>query len=520
MQEILPMNKQFTLFAIFILLLTEAYGQKFAIEWGPEIEFRGAPKIFDEYNGSAYAMRYYKGESYFEKYNIETLENEVSFPIDLKVPKSKAEMDIKRVYLNNGNITILATLFDKRARKHSMSSLVFNDQGEVLQDWTELVSFTVASKKVPGFIGVRYSSDEKQIYIIESRPDDETTDFRRTFYAYDLDLNLSWKKTIEIDYKEDQTGYSQFEFSNDGWIHILTTLRPESKKGMKTALKSDQDFRKRQLLSYNSQKDEFTEMDLDLDNKTIINSEFSLDSSNNIIFAGLYYNNLKEDYELTGAFYMRIIPGSIFPDIVTTNIFSDEFIHSFNGEEKSKKKHTISPNHHNLRMVPLANGKMILLTEYHYTTTYTTTGANGQSRTVTINHHENIMVLGFDQDGQMSSTNIIHKKSIESNFLWYGYGFFTTDDKIHVIIFDDYQNLLDNGKRLEGDAVNRMPAKHSICVIANIDSNCQVEYVKLYDLNELKVRLQLGNITKLDNNQFLIIDPSGKRSFRLGRMHE
>jgi hypothetical protein len=164
------------------------------------------------------------------------------------------------------------------------------------------------------------------------------------------------KEKFEIPIKEKNVKIEKLKLSNKGDIAVLIKKELEDKK-------KDGPDDEYTLFSYLNATKKLEEFVLKLDGKFTNDINYEFDEFNNLQIAGFYSGTNKSSAE--GYFYQSIntTDGSLQKD--AESAFAQEFIVAAVGEKKAKKVDELK-NFHMRKILPLNDGRTVLIAEKYY----------------------------------------------------------------------------------------------------------------------------------------------------------
>ena len=315
-------------------------------------------------------------------------------------------------------------------------------------------------------------------------------------FVYNDNFEPVYDRLIVKDIKDRLFEYNDITIDgNDGTLYFLGKSYENGSKKTKKKGKTNYHF---ELVKVNAEGEKTLSLK---DPDKFISSMALLNTSEKVTCIGFYGN--KDEVRYNGVAAFNIDPNTLQIVSKKFNPFSDQFLADKYGAKENKKKRKKKKGLKNIdfrRLFMTENGDIEVNAEEFYVTTHTSTGANGQMRTYSVFHFDDIMAIRLDKDGNLKwSRNINKRQTGFSN------SSFTSIPVGNTSYF--FINCSDKIKKISNDRISfkQTKAKKSNLYVISLDGNGDFSYKKLIDDKDSKVYYRVNNgIANMNNNQVIL----------------
>jgi hypothetical protein len=242
-----------------------------------------------------------------------------------------------------------------------------------------------------------------------------------------------------------------------------------------------------------------------------IESLYLLKNKDRLVCVGFFGN--KQEYKLNGVCVYDVNPETLETNFSKFNEFSNEFLDDKYGNREGKKKRKKEKGINNIDfkgVYLMANNDIVVNAEEFFITTVTTMDANGNWRTRTVYHYNDIMAMRLDADGNLKWARNINKAQVGT--VNSSYTSLPVEESTYFFI-----NCSDDVKKISADriAFKQTSSKKSNLYVISIDGEGNFDYKKLIDDKESKVYYKVNNGITNINNQSVILLGERKKDGRI-----
>jgi hypothetical protein len=290
--------------------------------------------------------------------------------------------------------------------------------------------------------GFFVSAEKNYVVDYTSRFDkDKSANENITMRVYDANMDLAWEKEFEIPYGNELFHINHVIVDENGNTHLLGAEYPGKVKSSKKDAKFNVKYH---VLSFMNKGMEIKDNSLDMEGFVITDVAIGITSDGYLVASGFYGN--KNMFSIDGSFSIKM-------DIKTHKVlfsnrkeFGKEFIQMGMTDRELKKSNKKEEKGQDLelpefdldRFVLMPDGGWLLMAEQFYitTSTYTTSGPNGsvQTRTVTVYHYDDIILVKMNASGEIEWNTKITKTQYSSGMTSHlSYSWFYCEGKVYII---------------------------------------------------------------------------------------
>ena len=282
---------------------------------------------------------------------------------------------------------------------------------------------------------------ETVFIVAQNIPQTESKKQRLIIECYDDNLFLKWRRTVEFPDKSKQFVLSDFNFDGENKItftgqNIVDLYQPDLQI---SNLKQNTYF----LFQYNYDKDQLQEIELDLNQRFIIELKIKT-SDSSIIVCGIYSKT--KSFEPQGIFNLLLDEKFRLKSNNLHDFTEDDLKMLVNSQKRKSKKNKFELQLHSVLLFD--DGEFMLLTEEFQKEWDVANNReiDGNNYTETF-IYGNILHFKFDQYGQWEKSGVITKRqtSVNDDGVYSSISAAKSNTKNIVILFNDNPKNIENG---------------------------------------------------------------------------
>lgn len=264
--------------------------------------------------------------------------------------------------------------------------------------------------------------------------------------VFDKDLNLLWKKEVEMPYTEKKMNNLDYSIDSEGNTYILASVFDDNSTDIKKSKDGEANYHI-ELLRIKANSSEIKTTPITLADKFI--SEIALFESpaNYMVCAG-FYNKGKELDDASGIVIFKVgAEGEIY-DLASYEIPLDvlnQYARNKDQRKNARKEAKDKAEFEDLDLRELRidkEGNIILIGEQAYTVTHTYYSSNGRSTTTTSYHYDDLLLTKINADGTFGWMKKLPKK--QKGFAGRGgmsYKYIPGENSHYLLFLDNFKNL-------------------------------------------------------------------------------
>jgi hypothetical protein len=489
------------------------------------------PIILGVYNKNIYAMQAKYSNMYTDNIKLDVYSEDLVLqsmtdllskdpsPATIEYLGGKFKEEFDNVFMIENKIYMFTTVFNKESNKYKAYARIFNENGELIKNMTELDE----KQKEKGFwnMGVskfiyRLSEDRTKILVIHYPSiKDKYSNERIYFKIYNQELELQKSGDIELPYKDKAMTIQKIMITNDGNIDILASVVVD----FKSKVKGESRYFYNISVVNPDDPSNINTFEVKLAKEYISDISISLDSVNNIICCGFY------GHETSGFFTSSAIIGTFFIKIdgktneyvvQSKKPFDSDFLSEFKRDRKVSKGAQGLSSFTMRDLVHRDDGGIVMVAEQYYVITYQTyNSSTGTWSTHYEYHYEDIIVINIRPDGNIDWYTRIPKHQVSSGGTqFFSYAMAVVKDKMYFIYLDNPKNM--GFKSSKNMKVFNNP-KSGVAVMATVSNDGSVKKEQLFTSKEVKSYLIPSSHMPINDNE-LIINSQFKNNWKLLRL--
>ncbi|MCB9262793.1 MAG: hypothetical protein H6607_10500 [Flavobacteriales bacterium] len=427
------------------------------------------------------------------------------------------------VCINNG-IVVFFSEKDNREKENKLSYMTFDqDDLSVLESTKELSAIKFNSRLNTGNFDVAVSQDSSKILVYANTPYKRAKDANDEVSVVVLtkDFDLIWEKNITLPYEEKDFLIMNYNLDNNGNIQILGRLKKERSERKKKTQNYTFHF-----ISYTDEGKSREEHELKLKENFISSIDYTVKEDGNLLCAGLYSKTAEN--RASGVFYLELEQGTL--DVVSENVEEfglDFFTEGLSEraaeklEKKAAKGKEIEFYEFEIRdLLPNSMGGLTMVAEqyYVYTTTTTTTNSNGTTTTRTVTHYiyNDILVVEFDETGEVVWKQKIHKyqHTTDDGGYYSGFNLVKNGETLHFFFVTPLSNTedIELPEEMEGD---KKAKKYYHYIHVEVDENGKKQAETLGYISKKAHRPVVRECVSLKDGTSLVF-AKGRKTHQIG----
>lgn len=527
-----------------ILLMTNlifAQSQLATIKKGPELigSRKGSITSYLGMDDDAYYFSaYIKNDKLIERLD-RNLDNPTSFIFEDKDPVTKEKYLLhSRIYfadklyqfkMNTNKETKTQNLLAEEINKKTMVS-----KGHL----KKIAEIQYEKNNNKGTYNLEPSPDERYLMVIENIPVEKEENEKFNVVMCDRDLNLVWKKDIELPYINSLFLHEDNFLDEEGNLYVLGKLYKDKVREKRNGEVNSSYH----IIAYRNEASEKFDYELKLPEKYISSVTMSINNEGNIVCAG-FYSKVSIN-SIDGSFFLTL--DSKTKAVISSNYkeFDIEFMTEYMTEaqeKKAKKREDKGKDDEMMKyslkkMIHRSDGGVLLVAEQYYITVSNSTNSSGQITTIYTYHYNDIIIVNIDPTGkiawakkipkvQINSVNIgtvnlgmfsgpfsagvaVTSTLIGTNSPYSSYALTVTNKMLYFIYNDHIDNLdIEKTKRLKNFTVGD---RKGVVVLASMDYSGKLKREILISNKELEVAIRPAVCEQIDENQLMIFGEVGK----------
>lgn len=329
---------------------------------------------------------------YFEKYDKD-LKLIESNELDVEVKLKGDLFDFLKFALIGDKVVAFSYSENESTGGNSVSIHEISESGILDKKGTEISSYISKNEYNTGIKDHSYkilvSPDHSKFLIIHSElefPKGTVGKKTMSLEMFDVDFKSLWKEELNIPLTEKTVSLEKVKLSNDGDVAALFKIKSEDKS-------KDAPANNYALYTYFQARNQLDAFSLKMGDKFTNDISFEFEAKGTLEVAGFYSGRNKSSAE--GYFYRKINLKTGEVDMDSEEAFANEFIIIAVGAKKAQDTDLLR-NFHMRKVIPLADGRTILLAEKYFIDYSSNNGGMGGSFEY---NYEDIYVIMLDKNG-------------------------------------------------------------------------------------------------------------------------
>ena len=381
-------------------------------------------------NGTDITLHYYDNKLNLKRKNS----------VELKYQKH--DLWYRGIVQMNDDFIMFTTYRDKKKKLTYLYSQVLNKKTLTFSKPKTLIetSYEGYKKRESAAYSFTTSENGKFLLFVTDLPTKKDEADKFGFIVYDTEMNEVWaERDLEVEETEYNFVRYDMQIGNDGKAYLLAKIYDTSRKYKKDEI--DYSFK---MMVYSEDGDSEPEtFDVSLENRHVTDISFERIDNGNIQVVGFFS---EEGRGQNGVF--NLIFDADY-DIINevTKEFPTEFIvqHSSNKQKKKASKKEAKGKGVEMysytidEIIENNDGTITMIAEQYYMYTTTSTSSDGSTRTTYHYIYGNIVLVKFDEEGEVDWMELIPKRQHSTNDGGYysSYAFMQLTNGNLVLVFND-----------------------------------------------------------------------------------
>jgi len=491
-----------------------------SVEEGPEYKSKNIVQdIFAIHDGHYYVYSkkhsvvqtaFTKSKYFLAKFTLDDMK--LVAEAELEPEFENNDLDVERIMLQGDKLVLFTSFLNKKQKKvflfHQtidMNTLLPNDDlvkvGEIPGDRTKEI-------KDLGFDVLR-SSDRSKLLVYYDLPFEKEGFDRFGVNLYDEDMNLMWKKEVDLPYADELFVINERLLADNGDVFVAGKLWKEKSEREKKEV----NYRYK-LFTLTESGTKFSEYDLSLDGRFVSNLYVELNDVGELICTGFYRN--QNTTGANGSFFVKVNRESKQITHKNFHEFDEAFILEDMRRREKKKAEKRSDKGKEIGISQLkiddfirdGEGGGVLVGERQWIDVRTRT-SNGRRTTYYVYNHHDIVLVKINPDGNIAWNARVPKEQITTNSNFgSSYVSAVVGSKLYFIFNDHPDNMMYNG---DGDLAP-MNFRKNYAAMVEVDSDGRVFRRTLFNEGRGKnlVLMPLSS-EQIEDKELLLFSMRGKR---------
>ncbi|HCS21666.1 MAG TPA: hypothetical protein DIW47_14095 [Bacteroidetes bacterium] len=385
-------------------------------------------------------------------------------PVDLNYKDQKERVQYVTSYFHKGTIRLIGMILTENSLRFMKQ--ILDQNGALLQDWTEITGFTASAKTMEVSWNTALSENYRfgAIWISYTRPHDKKCYFK--LIQLNEDLEVIWENFYEHPFDRYSTRQENLKIDRYGNIYIVLSQYTEHYDLRSALMATTRAIYLKSLLVFNSLDGRMHVRQLEKENHLLDHLNLFFDEQN--VYLSGFSSRIEDTWDRFTGFALASFP---IKDTGTVHFKFIPFGEEIKGSQVYLKEDSgTKTSFYTRHRIVLQGMGTIYVSEYEYGSTSGT-----GSRT--------IVLLCVDNLG-----NVIWQKTIERNMLVPGnYGGYALlfDGKHFGIVFADHVKNFVDGNRVANENIKLIHnLKFGCATIAIIDISGNISYRQLWKYKE------------------------------------
>lgn len=424
---------------------------------------------------------------------------------------------IEKAFIKNGKIHLIEFEKNKKEKKLIYTAKVSNldtfdfTSKELLNisesninNYLKLANFPLffkydTNERDKNHLGEVTTSKNNNFFVINFDFKDKDKETHKVF-VFNHKLEMVYEKLIVKDIKDQLFKYNSIDVDDEnGTLYFLGKSFENNSKRIKKDGKANYHFELNKIDANGEKTVSFKTPE------SFIRSLSLVKNNDKISCVGFYGN--KTEHKYNGICLFTLNPNTLELESKKLSPFSESFMEDKYGDNERKKKRKKKKGIKNIvfkSLFSMSNGDLIISAEEEYITIQTTYSADGNFRTRTIHHFDDILTFRLNKDG-----DIKWARNINKNQTGFSNSSFTPISTENTSCF--FINCSDKITKLENNRIHfrQTSSKKSNLYCIYINNDGEIDFEKLVDDKDSKVFYKVNNGTVSKNKDEVIF--LGKR---------
>lgn len=389
---------------------------------------------------------------------------------------------INRILVLNNKIFVLFEMIDTKIKIAEVFSRALDKNSLKLSSKEILISKKFTKKRyTPDYSIIE---ENEKVLIYQSSENNRKKNLSLSMKVLGDNLKEIWEKEINFPFSNKNSNFDDIEINENGDVYFVVDIKEKDSK-----------IRKKHLYACTDKGNKLINNELSSLPEFVTDIKLASSNHNQLIVAG-YYNQKVERAWKKGSYFLKLNTDDLSVTSSTKGLFPVTLLMKKKSNKVKRKairkeikgKDSGLDNHFSVdEIITKEDGGAIIIGEhYHvYTTSYTTTDANGRSTTrYTTNYeYDDILIISISKNGEIEWERIIPKmQHISGSSAGCGYFRMVVEDKIFFIFNDDRENHKPNNEETVNflaNKKNRIISIYEINSIGNIRKDILTDYLKI-----------------------------------------
>ena len=507
------------IFILFFLNSFQLFSQKTTVKWGPEYKksTRSAiSKIIGEDEKGMYVLKEKIGFYSANTVILERYDKKMSqvFSKELTIPEQGVgKMIYEGIFYINKQLVLLSSYVNKEQKKNYAFAHLISSSGEIQPEFQKLAEVDFEKNNRPGGFTFTMSNDSSKFLVHINSPYDRKDNEKFSYKVFDASLSLIWEKNMEIPYSDKYTTISNYNVDNTGNVYMILTKYPDKSKGEKAERNTQ--AAEYMVTRYNYQTETFKKYKIDLGEKWVESISYDINEKTNELAVAGFYS--KDKYNsIAGIFYTSIDLETEQQKVVSLKPFDKEFLSLFMNERKAEKGKELRNFYFDYFFLKKSGGAL-LIAERYYVTTHTSTDSQGNTRTYTIYHYDDLIVANVNSKGDIEWIRKVPKRSGAKDggyYLSYAVLYNEERESLQILFNDNPKNITRLKEDPDAKAVPMKNVKKSVATLVSIEDGF-MKRKPLFEAKDAKTILKPNFYLQTSNNSLITLGIKGNK-YRFG----
>ncbi len=476
---------------ILLLLLSSlanwSYSQNITAELSATLPEKGDYTIIGQSKESIVCIRVKKKSRFLETFSVENYSPQLSQKIVFKTA-NKEKLDYEYGFVNEGEVVLLASDYNKSEDKKILFASVFNLDGTLKSTWTRIADFKASNNKNSGKFGFEWSEDKQKFLVYSVLSTKKTDPSKVVTFVFDRNLSLISEETIDVKADEQAADLDEFQVSNTGHIFFLAHKPNKFIYDRAKIIKASEDISNHMLVCYDIVTKQLDQHSISLENKTVLGAKLNVDKNNSVYVAGMYQDNSGSLKGLSGFFHTKLDAGSKTLQSFQFAECDKNFLNQLIVYAQGKNISDIRNSFELLDMYIGLDGELILTAFEYWTHESCSSTKDGGTTCTIIGHYDKIFAVALKPEGGMAWFNFINRDATDRNSMLMCFSSsFMKDGKLYILLNQNFeqheqQNLKKSIKELDKKTRNA-----TVALAVVIDAQGKMTFNSLFNSAERKI---------------------------------
>jgi len=447
------------------------------------------------------------GKTYVQRVDNMTLLPQYTKELKLESSKGNKPLEYQVMTRMGENPILFATYFNKDKNKIELYGRKYDLEAEPIEKDKKIAEFSSTRKQQIEAMNFVASEDSTSMLTYFTERFDKYENEKIDFHLFDKNLDERWSRNIEFPYKGKNFSIFRVKLAADGRVFLLVKVYKERDNQRNSNV-----FRYG-VVTFSGDTSLIEDYGIELGNEFINDIDFSVDSSGNVVCAGLYselgLNNA------SGSFFIKIDreKKQISEQVLTP--FESDFAAQFTDGTRFRKKSELSDFKMD-HLVHFKDGSYALVAEqYILDEVCFTDFRTGMISCTNYYYYNNIVVVKMMANGEVEWAANIPKfqESVNDFGIYSSYAFGVSGNSMYFVFNENEDNLKINNQK-EMQAMTKI--RSAVQVVCKLNSNGSFSRKALSgDKKKSNFYFVPENSSQISENSLLLMGFTNNK-FRLG----